>query len=148
MSIAFVFPGSAYDGSQITLFVLAATSSPPLFTCRRTSNAAYNEEFFRNPTADKAAASTLPSGLFEAFRVGARGTDKTPQGMSMEPAHKSVPIHQGTKRKNANSSRTTSPCQSRKSVRTRHHLKPKWLRTTPCTFLWSIHWFCKIPLRT
>ena len=50
------------------------------------------EEFFRNPTADKAAASTLPSGLFVAFEVGARGTDKTLQGRPMEPAHKRVPV--------------------------------------------------------
>ena len=37
------------------------------------------EEIFRNPTAEKSAASTLPSGLIEAFEVGARGTDKTPK---------------------------------------------------------------------
>ena len=30
------------------------------------------------PTADKSAASTLPSGLFEAFEVGASEPDKTP----------------------------------------------------------------------
>ena len=50
------------------------------------------EEFFRNPTADNSSASTLPSGLFEAFEVGARGTDKTPQGMPKKPGHKRVPI--------------------------------------------------------
>ena len=46
------------------------------------------EEFFRNPTADKAAEWTLPSGLLEASEVGARGTDKTPQRVPTKPAHK------------------------------------------------------------
>ena len=49
------------------------------------------EELFRNPSADKSAASTLPSGLLEAFEVGARRIDKTLQ-MPMKPTHKRVPI--------------------------------------------------------
>ena len=98
------------------------------FTCRKTLKAASQcEEFFRSPTADKSAASTLPSGLFEAFEVGARGTDKTPQGMPMEPAHKRVPIRARGEHK---PTAVVRPCRANQRKASRQDItsSQKWLR--------------------
>ena len=85
------------------------------------------EKFFRNSTADKSFASTLPSGLFEAFKIRARGADKTPQGIPMKPAHERVHIRaRGEQRPKA----AVRPCranQGRVSVQS-IIFEPKWLR--------------------
>ena len=58
------------------------------------------EEFFRNPTADKAAAWTLPSGLLEASEVGAPW-NRQDASKSAHEARTQVreSTHQGTKKK-------------------------------------------------
>ena len=45
------------------------------------------EEFFRNPKADKASASTLPSGLFKASEVGARRTHKREENICQQQSY-------------------------------------------------------------
>ena len=83
------------------------------------------DEFFRNPTAEKASASTLPSSLFEAFEVDARGTDKT--GMPMEPAHKRVPTRARGEKMPTKVVRLCRTNQGNASVQ--DILEPRWLRT-------------------